>query len=640
MNINQPGIAPQVSTLRYLTIAVLVLLGCFANASAQWTTTGNDIYNSNSGNVGIGTSGAPSAGTLLEVKKSQSAGTLIAIDNPFTTSGNSAFSGLFFRQAGTNRLLVSSVNDNHGTITPGTAQFWNFANAPTVFATNNAERMRLTSGGNLGIGTTSPNERLVTLGNMLVGHITSHTQLYSSYDSQSNMIMEIGYGTATPDITPLASFVLSKNLTSTNQGLGVISFANSNIANGNEKRLASISAWTDGALNSGALAIGTTSTGTLNERIRIDSNGNVGIGTSTPGRKLEILASDGEALRVYRNASTAGWGVNMKFSFNNSSGTRFDYAGVHGLLANATAGAEAGDLLLSTAAGGSLTEKVRVTSAGSVGIGTPSPSYKLHVVGGSVNATDGLCINGDCKSAWSQVASQWASGSGSINYAGGSVGIGITSPLYTLDVNGGLNGFRAKAGTTSANDAIATFENSSAIKMIVRGNGNVGIGTTSPAKPLDVVGDINASGTITAGNIKANYQDLAEWVESSQELPAGTVVVLDRTKSNQVIASTHSYDSRVAGVISLQPGITLGREGEGRVLVATTGRVKVMVDATNGPIQIGDLLVTSDKSGVAMKSVPIEVGGVFIHRPGTLIGKALEPLEQGTGEILVLLSLQ
>ena len=64
------------------------------------------------------------------------------------------------------------------------------------------------------------------------------------------------------------------------------------------------------------------------------------------------------------------------------------------------------------------------------------------------------------------------------------------------------------------------------------------------------------------------------------------------------------------------------------------------VDASKGPINIGDLMVTSDKEGFAMKSVPIELGGVQLHRPGTLIGKALEPLAQGSGEILVLLSLQ
>jgi len=50
--------------------------------------------------------------------------------------------------------------------------------------------------------------------------------------------------------------------------------------------------------------------------------------------------------------------------------------------------------------------------------------------------------------------------------------------------------------------------------------------------------------------------------------------------------------------------------------------------------------VTSDIPGVAMKSEPVNLGGVQLHRPGTLIGKALEPLQKGRGEILVLLSLQ
>jgi hypothetical protein len=75
-------------------------------------------------------------------------------------------------------------------------------------------------------------------------------------------------------------------------------------------------------------------------------------------------------------------------------------------------------------------------------------------------------------------------------------------------------------------------------------------------------------------------------------------------------------------------------------LVATTGRVKVKVDATRGAIKVGDLLVTSEVEGVAMRSVPVDLGGTQIHRPGTIIGKALEPLGKGTGEILVLLSLQ
>lgn len=404
-------------------------------------------------------------------------------------------------------------------------------------------------------------------------------------------------------------------------------------------------------------------------------------------------------------------------------------------------------------------EAMRIDATGFIGLGTPAPAYRLDVQGGSINSSGGLCIAGICKSDWSQVGnSQWANGSGFINYSSGYVGIGTPTPssLYKLDVQGGLinsagglciagdcktawsqvtgsqqwtpgssssifyNTGNVGIGTTGAptrklqvvggnvlhqwNTASGTeFGFYTAInnnhfssnlyfdglwKMIGPGkgavittgpaNGNafavyadnntraandtafltqsfavtmagdVGVGTSTPSEKLEVngnlkltgTGNITAAGTIDAFNIKAKYQDLAEWVESSQELAGGTVVILDSSKSNSVIASTGAYDSRVAGVISLQPGIALGEPAEGRVLVATTGRVKVKVDASNGPINIGDLLVTSDKTGAAMKSMPLEIGGVRIHRPGTLIGKALEPLAQGTGEILVLLSLQ
>ncbi|HEX8845801.1 MAG TPA: hypothetical protein VF791_14205 [Pyrinomonadaceae bacterium] len=169
----------------------------------------------------------------------------------------------------------------------------------------------------------------------------------------------------------------------------------------------------------------------------------------------------------------------------------------------------------------------------------------------------------------------------------------------------------------------------------------LGLGTTSPTKKLEVSGDAKVTGElIVDGNITAKYQDVAEWVPAARALPAGTVVTLNPDQSNQVMASGQAYDTRVAGVVSERPGLALGEAGKDKALVATTGRVKVKVDATRSPIRIGDLLVTSDREGVAMKSEPVDVGGVKLHRPGTLIGKALEPLEKGTGEILVLLSLQ
>ncbi|HEY3134535.1 MAG TPA: hypothetical protein VGL29_00660, partial [Blastocatellia bacterium] len=206
----------------------------------------------------------------------------------------------------------------------------------------------------------------------------------------------------------------------------------------------------------------------------------------------------------------------------------------------------------------------------------------------------------------------------------------------------GHAGFPGQAYIDSgANDAAAVIFRTAgtggtiAERMRITAAGNIGIGTNNPQAKLDVAGDV-----LVSGNIAAKYQDVAEWVSATQELAAGTVVSLDVTRSNAVAASGRAYDTHIAGVVSSQPGLTLGEGGKGKVLVATTGRVKVKVDATRHAIKIGDILVTSEKPGTAMKSQPIRVGGRLIHRPGTIIGKALEPLAKGRGEILVLLSLQ
>ncbi len=576
-----------------------------AAVNAQWTTpdASQNINNTNTGNVGIGTT-TPTA--LLEVKKSQNAGTNVLIDNPFTTAANVAFSGLILRQSGANRFHIASINDNNTTHFggAGAVQLWNFANAPMLFATNNAEQMRITPTGFVGIGTNAPDVKLQ------VHHSSANTNLAN-----------LG----------LADLVLGlRNTSATNGNVSVISFQDA-AGYGNVNITALQKDQTNHAAD--LLFFTRANTTTFGERMRITSTGDVGVGTSTPGTKLHVVGG------IYSSTgidATNNTGFRLVVSGPGDSRSTWTYDG-----GTTTARLTSLTNVRTSLGSNGVNDRLFLDLSGNVGVGTTTPGYKLDVQGGSINTSQNLCINGDCKSAWSQIASQWANGASSINYGGGSVGIGITSPLYKLDVNGGTNGFRAKSSSVLSTDTIATFENNSAIQMIVRANGNVGIGNTSPTEKLHVTGNIKVSGNIdVGGNINAKYQDLAEWVESSQELPAGTVVVLDSSKSNQVVASTQSYDSRVAGVISPQPGIALGERGEGRVLVATTGRVRVKVDATNGPIQIGDLLVTSDKTGFAMKSVPVEFGGRRMHLPGTLIGKALEPLAQGTGEILVLLSLQ
>jgi hypothetical protein len=177
---------------------------------------------------------------------------------------------------------------------------------------------------------------------------------------------------------------------------------------------------------------------------------------------------------------------------------------------------------------------------------------------------------------------------------------------------------------------------------IATGTGLVGIGTATPnpAYKLHVVGNAHFDGSVTGTNIRATYQDVAEWVPSTTDLEPGTVVVLNVARNNEVMASHSAYDTRVAGVVSAQPGLSLGIEGDGKEQIATYGRVKVKVDARKAPVGVGDLLVTGEIPGTAMRSVPMDINGRSFHQPGTIIGKALEPLEGGIGEILVLLSMQ
>ena len=237
-----------------------------------------------------------------------------------------------------------------------------------------------------------------------------------------------------------------------------------------------------------------------------------------------------------------------------------------------------------------------------------------------------------------------------ITEACGTVGIGTNSPApgVAVDITAPTFGASAYAlfdRTSSGADGGYLFrtQGSGATQWFIgklgaQNNENLYFGyggALTPMLSIDTAGNV----TVT-GNLAAKYQDVAEWVPSAGDYEPGTVVVLDRERTNHVTISTTSFDTAVAGVISPRPGLLLGERGDGKSAVATTGRVHVKVDASKKPIHIGDLLVTSDRPGYAMLSEPIEIGGRRMHQPGTIIGKALEPLAQGQGEILVLLSLQ
>jgi hypothetical protein len=278
--------------------------------------------------------------------------------------------------------------------------------------------------------------------------------------------------------------------------------------------------------------------------------------------------------------------------------------------------------------------------SGPVGVGTTTPGSMLEVSrpaqsywirssnnwAGSLVPPQSLVVTNSQPGGWDPVIV------GRMATAGGSL-----KPVFALGAVGTSNWSDTNVASQIADVYFITRDATGALQERFRidSRGFMGIGTISPTAPLHVGGNIQVD-----GNIAAKYQDVAEWVKADRNLSPATVVIIDPKEPNRVIASAGSYDTRVAGVVSDKPGLLLGEGSDDKAKIAHSGRVKVKVDATNGPIAVGDLLVTSAIPGVAMRSEPLNLGGAQIHRPGTLIGKALEALDSGAGEILVLLTLQ
>jgi hypothetical protein len=137
--------------------------------------------------------------------------------------------------------------------------------------------------------------------------------------------------------------------------------------------------------------------------------------------------------------------------------------------------------------------------------------------------------------------------------------------------------------------------------------------------------------------------DLAEQFNVSQgtgTVEPGMIVCIDAERPGELRVSDRPYDVTVAGVVSgaggVKPGVLMGQQGtlaHGQHAVALTGRVYCRVDAGYGAVKAGDLITTSGTLGHGMKANPAKAAGA-------IVGKAMTPLAEGRGLVLVLVSLQ
>jgi hypothetical protein len=483
--------------------------------------------------------------------------------------------------------------------------------------------------------------------------------------------------------------------------------------------------------------------------LRGDS-GNVGIGTSSPGARLDVNGSivqrpgvannAGNYLQTNANNTSDQGNLNPGILFFNSGGNMWgsDLGFGNGRYRTRLFANNVGDVALSYASlnptsQASFTDGLVLRGdSGNVGIGTSSPGARLEVNGGLKLSTGSPGITfGDGTTQMSAASSsptslgtvktgvwnatpiaaaylpsdvdyidqaQTITGQKSFS---GNVGIGTTTPNGPLDVtgiNGGTGGFVVsgvnldpkvgyplstlvntgkllqgwnrsagageidlisnRGGGSTGGFNFYDYTNSGSLNPLVtfQGGGNVGIGTSTPGSALEVLGNVTLTqgkgGSITyqdgsvqsvAWNGVLQGGDYAESVDVSgdrAEYEPGDVLVVDRKAEGRFLKSSQPYSTAVMGIYSTRPGVVGRRQKSDRshmaeeVPMAMIGVVPTKVTDEGGPIEPGDLLVTSSKPGYAMK------GTDHSQMMGAIIGKALGHLDSGTGLIEVAVSLQ
>jgi hypothetical protein len=467
-----------------------------------------------------------------------------------TASASIADSTGVFSHATTTVFPAGAVGTPAITTTGDTNTGIFFPAADTIaFAEGGVEAMRIDSSGNVGVGRTpivntstsilqvstgvlnGPNSGL--FGNLYFDSSSVSWKYagngYGGYikSSGSSTALEFGYASANNVSGAGAAATVAVGMvmnTAGNVGIGTSNTlfnAKLNVGDGVVARVdtagttpyfqlynanagTNLKTWRLGALSDGNLTLDTVNDAysSATSRLYITNAGNVGIGTSSPATRL-ALSGAGTTSTSWTDGDAGGAALVLQDtggSGNNGGQLLFGafqglFAGIKGSLQNGTG--PAGDLLFQTrTTSGNIVERMRITSAGNVGIGTNSPSYKLSISGGSATSSNLLLThNTDSTGAYSRIRFQFAEGNTS-----------IASEIRNIQRAAGENG---------ASLAFFTDSNAGSLteRMRITSAGNVGIGTSSPNTRLSVtagtdntVGDSisSAASTVTTQNYNFN----------------------------------------------------------------------------------------------------------------------------------------
>ncbi|MFN8499612.1 MAG: hypothetical protein U0641_17305, partial [Anaerolineae bacterium] len=342
---------------------------------------------------------------------------------------------------------------------------------------------------------------------------------------------------------------------------------------------------------------------TLSSGNIIVSNGNVGIGTTSPGAKLEASTTAG-AIGVMGTSNARGvigrlgsipcpgGASNLPYAVGGCTGPTFGY-GV---------------------------------------VGMSDSNVAIHAESGGGRAVEGFATNGGIG----------VIGDSSARGVVGTLGRGPCAGAYGVGGCGGASG-DGVLGRTSVG---ANSFTAAALHGINDNGGDIFIGEAFGVRKARIDGFGRGyfnGGTQGSG---ADYAESIRTTDDAAKLEPGDVLAIDPHAGYAVRRSREANSRLVAGVYSTRPAVlavgehTLDDSLAGEVPVAMLGVVPTKVTAENGPIEVGDMLVTSSSPGRAMKAKAAMVSGVEIYPTGAILGKALEALPAGSGVIKVLVTLK
>lgn len=545
------------------------------------------------GNVGIGTTGPTD---ILDVQKNQNGTTQFYFRNTDTTNASSrAYLNVI---AGTNRISLYSLNADNNYFNTAYGDLHFQMNASTSITTP----LFISSSGNVGIGTTSPNAKLESTGKTLSRTTDSgwgQSAVANPNDAEVGFVWAAG-GTGYPGVTstytrqwiaglsPFSTgtdrWSLTNKTLGANTAITVLEAGNVGIGTTTPTAKLQVSAgrshffsgdnYSVGLAQTAAqgnyMYLGTAADGTFyisetggTARVTVQQGGNVGINTTSPQKILDVAigSNDFATVGAMTSMGVGQWaGVHFGYRENNTnyrkSAIVFERTDNSGGGSNASGKVH---ILNGPAAGaGSATladAKLTVNEYGAVGIGTTSPNAPLDVTS-ATSGTSGI--------------QQWSYNS--------------SPSTYRLQLNTIVSSGLVKYSFDMLNNS-STYDN-----VLVLTNGNVGIGTASPTQ-----GKLVVNGGVYATSFTGSLQGSASYATtSSYSLNAGSSATFNNNTNNYIMTGTGTTNT-LNGESNLQydgNGLFIGNAGSipgsptnGTVLysedVASSSELKVKDEAGN-----------------------------------------------------------